>query len=45
MARQAGATVVLATHDDRLLSVADVLVTATRDPGCMLAAWLVGTEH
>lgn len=23
----------------------DVLVTASRDRGCMLAAWLVGTEH
>ncbi|MBL0888545.1 hypothetical protein [Myceligenerans indicum] len=23
----------------------DVTVTAGRDPGCMLAAWLVGTEH
>lgn len=23
----------------------DVTVSATRDPGCMLAAWLVGTEH
>lgn len=23
----------------------DVTVAATRDPGCMLAAWLVGTEH
>lgn len=23
----------------------DVTVSASRDPGCMLAAWLVGTEH
>jgi hypothetical protein len=23
----------------------DVAVSASRDPGCMLAAWLVGTEH
>ncbi|MGB7450325.1 MAG: hypothetical protein WA892_14530 [Ornithinimicrobium sp.] len=23
----------------------DITVSATRDPGCMLAAWLVGTEH
>lgn len=23
----------------------DLTVSATRDPGCMLAAWLVGTEH
>lgn len=23
----------------------DVTVSATRDPGCMLAAWLIGTEH
>jgi hypothetical protein len=23
----------------------DIAVTASRDPGCMLAAWLVGTEH
>jgi hypothetical protein len=23
----------------------DILVSATRDPGCMLAVWLVGTEH
>lgn len=23
----------------------EVTVSATRDPGCMLAAWLVGTEH
>jgi hypothetical protein len=23
----------------------DITVSATRDPGCMLAAWLVGSEH
>lgn len=23
----------------------DITVSASRDPGCMLAAWLVGTEH
>ena len=23
----------------------DITVSATRDPGCMLAVWLVGTEH